>query len=319
MRTITYTVTPDCDGATVQDILRTKLLASDTSLRRAKSIPCGMTIDGIHARSIDVVHTGQIVGLVIDDAAYEVRKEMEPEEGSISVVYEDKDFIVLDKPADLVVHPSPGHKSGTLCNYVAHYFKQSGQPCQPHPVHRLDIGTTGLVVVTKNAYSQHRLQLELHTPKFTRTYLALCKGAFENLSGFVEEPIARLTTAPSTFGIHQDGKYAFTHYKVLCSFSLPGSNEAASLVHLQLQTGRTHQIRIHMAHLGHPLLGDKTYGEASDLIARPALHAWRTTLSHPVEQHTMTLFSKVPQDFKNLMPEACFSAIANEKRCILEQ
>ncbi|MGN0302508.1 MAG: RluA family pseudouridine synthase [Anaerotardibacter sp.] len=308
MRRISYIVQESDKGSTVEQVLRKVFHIGRAGLIRAKKIENGITLDGQHAFTIHHVHPGQELSIVISDADLEPNAcTIEPQEGPIDIVFEDLDVIALNKPADLVVHPSPGHRDQTLSNYLLHYFKQTQKNYNLHPCHRIDLGTSGLILFGTSSYSQDMIQKQLHTQSFQRTYLALCEGFFDKKTGSIEAPLDRLTVHPSTFGITETGKYALTHYRVLGEcFAQSESQEALaqkplSLVELTLETGRTHQIRIHMASIGHPLLGDATYGQPSPLIDRHALHSWQAFLDHPITKKRISLTAPLPQDMAQLL------------------
>ncbi len=290
-------------GKSIEFVLRTKLFVSRRGVRHARNVPGGVLLDGRPARTDTLVELGQELSICISDEHVATKvSEVTPEEGPLEVVFEDADLIVVNKPAGLVIHPSRGHHSGTMINYLMHHLKQTGRTCNPHPVSRLDLGTTGLVIFTTSGYAQDRLQDQLHSPSFERAYLALCKGSFENKFGLVDAPIGRVEDLPSSFDVTADGKEAVTHYRVLGEFELPGEG-TVSLVRLVLETGRTHQIRVHMKHLGHPLLGDAAYGEASLLLDRPALHSWSVEADHPVERRRFSVVAPLPADMAVLVPD----------------
>ncbi len=319
MRKISYIIQESDSGLTVEQVLRREFQMGRAGLVRAKKIENGITLDGQHAFTIHPVFPGQELAIVISDADLEPHAcTIEPQEGPIDIVFEDLDVIALNKPASLVVHPSPGHKDQTLSNYLLHYFKCTNKNYNLHPCHRIDLGTSGLILFATSSYAQDMIQKQLHTQSFQRTYLALCEGRFEQKEGSIEAPLDRLTVHPSTFGISQTGKYALTHYRVLGESSIPNNlcrhtsvpestccsseeKTIISLVELTLETGRTHQIRIHMASISHPLLGDATYGHPSDFIDRHALHSWQAYFNHPITKERITLTAPLPNDMAQLI------------------
>jgi 23S rRNA pseudouridine1911/1915/1917 synthase len=266
----------------------------------------GITLNGARCRTNTCVQEGQVVSLLIDDYHLGLfDPSLESIAGPVEVVFEDDDLLIVNKPPHLVMYPGSWRvNEGTLANFVLHYLHEKGECVNPHPVHRLDKDTSGIVVFAKNAYAQDGLQNQLHTGAFQREYLAVCAGVFNQSEGTVEAPIARLAQGGSVFGISPEGKYALTHYWVERSWDSgkAGSDVSApfSLVRLQLETGRTHQIRIHMASLGHALVGDATYGAASPLINRTALHSWRLHIKHPVTGKSINLEAPLPADIKTL-------------------
>lgn len=294
-RTLFHTVTQTTGNETVEDILRTCMGARRAAIARAKRAENGITLDGVRTRVTAPVKEGQIVGLLIDDTLLGcVSANVEPEEGQLSIAYEDDDLIIVDKAAGMALHPGPSHPFGTLANYLAGYLSSHGEAGAIHPVQRLDLDTTGLVVFAKSAFVHDRLQRQLHTNDFSRTYLAWCEGVPSNKSGVIDIPIdsERPQGKRSRYFASEEGKPAITQYEVVWS------DRGKSLVRLRLGTGRTHQIRIHMAHIGHPLLGDCTYGTASPLIGRPALHSWKLSMAHPIAEKTITVQAALPEDMR---------------------
>ena len=288
------------DGMPAYDVLRSQIGASDGSVRRAKHVEGGMLLDGVPAWARDTVREGQKLELAIAGPGLPgSHTELPAEHGPVSVVYADEDVVVLDKPAGLVMYPGPGHAEGTLANRLAGWLERQGMQAGVQAVHRLDAGTSGLVLFALHSFAKERLSAQLHTEDFARAYLAVCMGCPQPATGGIEVPLGKLSSHPNVYGVVADGKPAHTDYQVLASG--PGAGGAPlSLVALQLQTGRTHQIRIHMAHIGHPLVGDDAYGRPSPLIARPALHSARLSFTHPVTRERLTFESALPQDMRAL-------------------
>ena len=243
------------------------------------------------------------MGIVVDDWLEPHEPSVAPEEGPLDIAYEDEDLLVVNKPAGAVVHPCPSHWTHTLGNYVVGYLMQKRQAIDLHAVNRLDIGTSGLVVFAKNGHVQERLMSQMHTGSFQREYLAVCHGVPEPAHGMIDTPIGRATAAPvSSFAVMESGKKAVTHYEVLEQLGSGGGNApTTALVRLALETGRTHQIRVHMAHMGHPLVGDVLYGGSAELLDRPALHSWKLDLVQPVTGTEIHLTAAPPQDLVELL------------------
>ncbi len=216
-----------------------------------------------------------------------------PEAIPITVVYQDQDLIVVDKPAGLSVHPGPGHPTGTLVNALLARcpdIQGVGGVIRPGIVHRLDKDTSGLMVVAKNEAAHHHLSAQIKSRTFTKGYLALVAGELEEISGVIDAPIARSPHNRKKMAVVEGGKSARTRYRVL--ERLPGS----SLVESSLETGRTHQIRVHLAHLGHPLIGDSVYGRRSPLLDRQFLHAQHLGFAHPSSGQALDFRSDLPVD-----------------------
>jgi 23S rRNA pseudouridine1911/1915/1917 synthase len=222
------------------------------------------------------------------------------EDIALSIVFEDEALLVLDKPAGLVVHPGSGNRSGTLMNALLHHAPELVFVPRAGIVHRLDKDTSGLLVVAKTLTAQTSLVRQLQARTVGRRYLALVHGAILR-GGEVDAPIGRHPVQRTKMAVLGGGRAALTRYRVLERLN------AATLVECRLETGRTHQIRVHMAHLGHPLVGDPVYGlrrAADPLLAdfgRQALHAFRLGLTHPASNETMRWSSPLPEDFSSLL------------------
>ena len=219
---------------------------------------------------------------------------IEPEELPLDIRYEDENLLVVNKPAQMIVHPVAKEQHGTLANAVAYYYETKKEPCVFHPTHRLDRNTTGLVLIAKQPHIQSLLT-DKDGLRFHRTYLAIAHGHFSDVEGTIDFPIRRKPGSFIEQETHEAGRSAITCYRVLAE------EEEVSLVELQPVTGRTHQLRVHLAAVDHPILGDDLYGEPSPLIARQALHAYRLELVHPVTRLPLTVEATLPEDFLHVM------------------
>lgn len=299
MRRLEHIIEPCDEGRQVQAVLRERLHMGRQGIRAAKFREGGITLDGQKALSIDRVRAGQNLAILVGDTEDALADSgVIPVPGPLDIVFEDDDLIVLNKPAGVSTHPGPKHVDDTLGNFLMHYFQATGQRCLLHPVQRLDWGTSGLIVFAKNAHAQDFLQKRLHTGDFCRQYLAFCQGRFDQLKGTVDAPIGCVGHTWQTAAVREGGKEARTHYRLEAQGVLDGAPVAR--VRLQLETGRTHQIRIHMAHIGHALLGDPDHGGDTQFIERPALHSAFLQVEHPVSGRMLTFEAPLPADLQEL-------------------
>ena len=294
MRQLVHLVTQAEEGAKVSTLLRAVLGLSGSAVKRAKAIPGGITLDGAPVPVSAQVRPGQSLAVQVGDRE---GGSILPAEGPLNLRYEDEDILILDKPAGVAVHPGPGHYEDTVGNFLAYRFLQKGIPFVFRPVNRLDRGTSGLMAVALHAHAHETIKRQLHTPAFRRIYLAVCEGELPAGLGVVDAPIGRAEGSALRRCVSPSGAPARTHYQVL------HRTGGSSLVRLELETGRTHQIRVHMAHLGCPLTGDFLYGvEDKAVIGRTALHAAELTLCHPVTGERLALASPLPADMARLVP-----------------
>ena len=235
---------------------------------------------------------------IVINLAKKESQNITPEKIDLDIVYEDKDIIVINKSPNMVVHPTKRYQSGTLANGLLYYFKESNQDCIVRLVSRLDMDTSGLIIVAKNQYAHSELSNQMQNNNVEKRYLALVHGHFSEKEGTIDLPIYR----PEIEGvmarvIDERGQRSITHYKVIESY------KDAELVECLLETGRTHQIRVHMKAMGHPIYGDTLYGETDDsgLISRQALHAYKLKFQSPRTKDELALTAKLPADIEKLI------------------
>ena len=294
VRRLELPITGALAGIKVDTLLKRHLGLSGTVVRRIKWLEDGILVDGARVNTRFCPNEGQVLSVRLSDP--ERRSGILPAPGPLDIVYEDGDVVVLNKAPGVPVHPGPGHYSDTVGNYLLHYYDQEGTEGDFHPVHRLDRGTSGLLVVARHPHAQEVLKAQLHTDGFRREYLAVCQGVPEPPAGTVDAPLGSKPGSLVEQMVRPDGKPARTHYEVV------KAGENCALVRLVLDTGRTHQIRVHLAHLGHPLVGDFLYGtEEPDRIPRPALHSHRLTFRHPITGQEMSFTAPVPPDMRRLL------------------
>ena len=296
LETITKTITAAEDGSTVRHILKAGLHFSTHAVARLTRAENSILVNGRHARTVDILHAGDV--LQVETGDHRPPKVLPtPGDWPLPIVWEDGHLLVVNKPAGMTAHASNFlPDTPTVAGALAW---QRGTDFIFHSVNRLDKGTTGLMVVAKSGYVHDRLRRALHTEGFYREYRAVCLGCPQPLQGTIDAPIGRDETSAVARKIRPDGQSAISHYEVL----VPG--EALSLVKLVPETGRTHQLRLHMASIGHPLAGDWLYGsEDPALIPRPALHAYALRLIHPVTGEVLSLTAPLPADMRRLVPES---------------
>ncbi|BBE91202.1 23S rRNA pseudouridine(1911/1915/1917) synthase RluD [Haemophilus influenzae] len=251
------------------------------------------------------VFGGERIEIIVE---VEDETRFEAENIPLNIVYEDDDIIVINKPKDLVVHPGAGNPNGTVLNALLYHYPPISEVPRAGIVHRLDKDTTGLMVVAKTIPAQTKLVRDLQKRKITREYEAVASGIMTK-GGTVDQPMARHATKRTLMAVHPMGKPAVTHYRIMENY------RNYTRLRLRLETGRTHQIRVHMAHIAHPLLGDQTYGgrprppknasedfmEVLRNFKRQALHAVMLRLSHPITGEMMEWYAPLPDDFVELL------------------
>ena len=231
----------------------------------------------------------------IDFNYLEDNSNIVPSEMDLDIVYEDEWLLIINKPAGIAIHPSILHYSDSLSNAVRYYFDKINLSKKIRPVNRLDLNTSGLVIFAKCEYIQECLNTQMKTNEFKKEYLCLCNGIFEDKKNTINLPIARKENSIIERCISENGQTSITHYEVLKEFS------NYSLVKCILETGRTHQIRVHMSYIGHPLLGDSLYGSISEIINRQALHCYKLTFIHPISNKKIEFIGELPDDLNKLI------------------
>ena len=293
MRILTYTVTPEEDGRMVKGILRGSLQLSYTLLKSLKWRENAILLNGQSVHVNTIVHAGDTVSVVLSERT--PREDLYcANTAKPDIVYEDDDLLVLNKPAGVAMHPKSGDASApSLAAILTSYL---GEGSVPHFVSRLDKGTSGLLIAAKNGYVHDRLRRALHSSDLRREYRAVAVGRVEPPYGVIDAPIGRAEGSIIRRCVRADGLPSLTEYEVL---QVSGR---FTLLRLRPQTGRTHQLRVHMAYLGHPLAGDWLYGmEDKTLIARPALHSYELWFTQPVTGQKLHFTAPIPQDMQRLM------------------
>lgn len=260
-----------------------------------------VTIDGEHPKPSTKISPGQMVEV---DVAEAQRTSLDPV--PFDIRYEDDHLAVINKPAGVVVHPAPGTSETTLVEALAErmVLAETGDPSRPGIVHRLDRETSGLLVVAKTNDSYSRLVEMMKTRDITREYVALVAGTFEKPTGRIEAPVGRSEKNPTRMGVSASGRDAVTDFNVIEKLTV------ATLIRIRLLTGRTHQIRVHFAHIGHPVIGDRSYGRNAEKLAReidlsrPFLHAASISFRHPITDAEFTLSEELPSDLVDALERA---------------
>lgn len=298
-----YQVPEETTYQTVKEVLKIELSMSDRLLLKLKKLQ-RISLNGKIVYVHHPIQKGDVIGC---DLEYEEdNSNIVPTFLPLSILYEDEGYLVIDKPAGIPVHPSCDHYADSLSNRVRYYFDKIGLKKKIRPVNRLDKDTSGLVIFAKNEYIQECLVKQMQTKEFIKKYVAIVNGHIENKKGTISAPIARKKNSIIERCVSLDGEISITHYQVFGQEKIEelfqGKNfnktNAFDVVECILETGRTHQIRVHMAHIGHPLLGDTLYGTSSSLISRQALHCYQMRFIHPITKQEVVYRSNLPEDMR---------------------
>lgn len=290
MRELIYTVTAEYDGQSLQSFLRRGNGYSTRMLARIKQIDRGMTADGLPVRTIDRVKIGQKIVLKLPEDVVEV----EPVELPLEVLYEDEAVLLLNKPPYIAVHPSAGRTEPTVANAVVAHYQKSGTPAAFRPLNRLDRNTSGLLLAAKNAHAAHVLSDARADGRLRKAYYAVALGRLEG-GGTIDQPIRIREGSCIAREVGEGGKPSVTHWQALAS------DGDITLLRVVIDTGRTHQIRVHMAWFGHPLAGDTLYGNDGARLPRHALHCAETVFPHPESGAQMQFICPLPEDIAGLL------------------
>ena len=247
-----------------------------------------------------VDHKINIGDKILADLTFEEESEnIVPTKVDLEIIYEDDYLLIVNKSPNLPVHPSISHYENSLSNGIKYYFNQIELNKKIRPVNRLDKDTSGLVVFAKHEYIQELLIKQMKTNVFKKEYLAILTGHLLNKNGKIDASIARKDNSIIEREINNSGEQAITHYELIKNYIY--NNQELSLVKFILETGRTHQIRLHSKHIGHPIIGDSLYGKNSELISRQALHAYKITFKHPITKELKLFEIDLPEDMKNII------------------
>lgn len=290
-----YIIDKSSEGMTLRDYLSKKLQFSRRSIISLKKSG-GAVINGDISHMNVLLKEFDKVEITFEDSESE---NILPEQMKLDIIFEDEHIIVINKEYGMPVHPTRRYIMGTLANGLAYYFMGRAEQIKIRPINRLDKDTSGLVVFAKNAHIQHLLSFYVGKEEFKKEYIAIVHGNLINLEGTIDLPIAREIEYGMKRVVREDGDRAVTHYKRIAQLG------SICVVNITLETGRTHQIRVHMSHIGHPLLGDEMYGGSTELIGRQALHAEKITMLHPLTKKWHSFSAPIPDDMQKLIRK-CF-------------
>jgi 23S rRNA pseudouridine1911/1915/1917 synthase len=285
-----HTVTREQAGQSVQDILTGSLQISRRMIQKLTRTR-GIQLNGKPAFLAKKVRPGDTVRAAV---SFVEEAGLTPTPMDLNILYEDADLLILNKPPFQLVHPIAASQENTLSHGIAYHYQAQGLQAKVRPVHRIDRDTSGLLVVAKTAFAHQHLDRQLRERKLHREYIALVSGSLVEERGSIDAPIGKDKRNPQLRAVRPNaGEFALTRYEVIERY------EHATLVRLELETGRTHQIRVHMTHLGHPLIGDRQYGRVGlTLLKRQALHASRLSFTHPTSGEPLAFDAPLPSDMQ---------------------
>ncbi len=284
--TLNFVVPDSCDKMLAKSFLKNHCALSSRMITRLVREKNGILMNGNLLRTIDYVVGGAeiVINLPSDKTS-----DITPVKGELDICYEDNCLLIVNKPPLMPVHPVKEHQTDTLANLVCYYYSQKELSIPFRAINRLDRDTSGLVLIAKDRYTANKIKNSV-----SKTYYALCHGEITQ-NGTINAPIGLLPSSKMVRYIIEDGSPAITHYEVIFS------EKELSYIKLNLETGRTHQIRCHMTSLNHPLLGDDLYGGSHELINRQALHCGKMIFAHPITNKLIEVVAKIPEDMQNII------------------
>ncbi|MHC1750606.1 MAG: RluA family pseudouridine synthase [Cellulosilyticaceae bacterium] len=296
IRKLQYRIEKQHDGKSVGMFLKEKEYSTGV-LIELKKTKTGIRKNGVWACVNEIVKTGDLIEICLLEQVSS--QNIVPKQCELDILYEDEDILVINKPHDMPIHPSVNNYDNTLANGVSYYYKKQQKPYVFRCINRLDRDTTGVTIIAKNLISGSILSSRMQARHLSRTYVAFVEGITER-EGTIDSPIGRMEDSIIKRKIDKEsGQCAVTHFQRREVFWVDG--KAVSAVALQLETGRTHQIRVHMASIGHPLLGDFLYNENNHMLTRQALHAAECGFHHPITGEYKKITAPLPQDMAMLM------------------
>lgn len=291
-RIFNYDIAYAEDGLSINEFLKSKKYSAPV-IAHLKRTENGIMKNGKWDWVRDILHTGDVLQITLVET--ESSENIVPRQLPFPIIYEDDDLLIINKPANMPIHPSQGNYENTLANAAAYYFTEKGEAFTYRCINRLDRDTTGLLILAKHMYSASLLSNMVKDRAIHREYLAVVTGTL-NGTGTINAPIGRVEGSTIERGIDfENGDYACTHYQAL------EQKNGHTLVSIHLETGRTHQIRVHMKHIGHPLPGDFLYNPDYSNIKRQALHSHRLSFKHPVTGVDMDFTAPLPEDMAHII------------------
>ena len=288
-RVLEYEIPSEYDGANITTVLKQHFKISTNLIKDLKKYKEGIQVNGEHKRVVDLAAKGDILKITIRDT---VSENIVPTDIPLDIVYEDEDVLVINKLPNMPTHPSMGNYENSLANGVMYYYKSKGEERVFRAVNRLDKDTSGLMAVAKNSYIHARLGEEIQKKELKRKYMCIVCGDVER-DGTVDAPIRRADGSVINRIVAPDGQRAVTHYRVIKRYG------EYTLLEMKLETGRTHQIRVHMAYIGHPLVGDWLYGtEDHNIAKRQMLHSCYLCFTHPITGQIMEFKDEMAEDMR---------------------
>jgi 23S rRNA pseudouridine1911/1915/1917 synthase len=291
-RTLTYTIPTEYDGFQIDKFLKAQGYSS-ANITAIKKMPNNVVIVGEWVHMNRKLSAGEL--LTVNISEEDSSEKIPAVKMDLDIVYEDEDIIVINKPAGLPIHPSLNHYEDSLANGLAYYYECQGKPFIFRCANRLDKNTSGLTVIAKHLVSSNILSTAVKNREFHREYYAIVRGTLEQPKGTIDAPIGRVDDSIITRQVDfEHGEHAVTHYKVI------DEKNGHSLISIHLETGRTHQIRVHFKYIGHPLIGDHLYNPDYEYMQRQALHSHRIQFEHPITKKVMEFIAPLPDDMSTI-------------------
>ncbi len=292
-RTLTYEISTEYDSFPIDKYLKSQGYSS-ANITAIKKMPNNVVINGQWVHMNRKLSAGEV--LTVNISEDNSSEKIPPVKMALDIVYEDEDIIVINKPAGLPIHPSLNHYEDSLANGLAYYYESQGKPFIFRCANRLDKNTSGLTVIAKHLVSANILSTMVKNRQFHREYYAIVRGTLAEKTGTIDAPIGRVDDSIITRQVDfENGERAVTHYKVI------KENNGHSLVSIHLETGRTHQIRVHFKYIEHPLIGDHLYNPDFEYMNRQALHSHKIEFTHPIAGSPMSFVADLPTDMQFIL------------------